>query len=226
MEFITPLGRVFSDLWVNVRRRVLFKLIQLNNQRILDLGCGTGYIGLHYLKDNDVYFADISDDGLDQLPVVLEKKFLVDASKNIPFKDFFDIVFCADVLEHINDDETALENIFRALKPGGQLILTLPAYSRLYGHHDRLIGHFRRYDKKDIKTLAEKIGFKFLFSRYTMSLLFLLFFINQLLVKELSVYKGKSKIENKIKPLLNFLSWLESNINLPFGIGLIVILRK
>jgi len=75
MEFITPLGRVFSDLWVNVRRRVLFKLIKLDNQRILDLGCGTGYIGLHYLKGNDVYFADISDDVLDQLPVILEKKF-------------------------------------------------------------------------------------------------------------------------------------------------------
>jgi len=59
-----------------------------------------------------------------------------------------------------------------------------------------------------------------------MSLLFLLFLINQLLVKEASAYQGKSKIENKIKPLLNFLSWLENIIKLPFGIGLIVILEK
>lgn len=226
MEFITPLGRIFSDLWVNVRRRVLFRLVKLNNHKILDLGCGTGYIGLHYLKNNEVYFADISSNALDRLPVSSESKFLVDASKDIPFKDFFDIIFCADVLEHIEKDQVALKNIFLALKPGGRLILTLPAYSKLYGHHDKLTGHFRRYDKKNIKTSAEKIGFDFLSSRYTMSFLFLPFLINQIVIKENSVYRGKSKIENKIKPLLNFISWIESNINLPFGIGLIVILKK
>jgi len=226
MEFIISLNRIAGDLWVNIRRRIIFKDFNFSNKKILDLGCGSGYIGLHYLKNNEVYFLDSTQKNLNNLKIDDAKKILADVSRPIPYDNFFDVIFCADVLEHIKNDQAALKNIYRCLKFGGILILTLPAYSKLYGHHDRLIGHFRRYDKKSIKLISQDIGFKLLSSRYTMSLMFPFFLSNQLLVRSSAIYKGKSKLEKKIKPFLNFICWIESKIKLPFGIGLIMVFRK
>jgi SAM-dependent methyltransferase len=223
MEFKIVHGRVGTDIWANTRLKILNKLVKGENNIILDLGCGKGYVGSTLSERNKVVFAEI-DPSL--IKDVKGMRVILDATK-IPFKkNTFDYVICADVLEHIKEDRKVLENIYSILKNGGNAIIALPAYSKFYGHHDKLLNHYRRYDKKSFEKLAKGIGFKIKSARYTCSLLFFPWFINQIIFKSNKAYIGKSKIEKKLIPLLNFASWLEAKIRLPFGINLQFVLGK
>src|SRR5690606_25250607 len=70
----------------------------------------------------------------------------------------FDIVLSLDVLEHIERDEVALSQWVSILKPGGKLVLSVPAHQRKWSNGDVWAGHFRRYDKEPIRQLVEKVG--------------------------------------------------------------------
>jgi SAM-dependent methyltransferase len=70
-------------------------------------------------------------------------------------KRCFDHVVCLNVLEHVEEDVRALVRLREVLRPGGVLLLLVPAHSELYGPMDRLAGHFRRYTKR---TLAERLA--------------------------------------------------------------------
>jgi SAM-dependent methyltransferase len=69
-----------------------------------------------------------------------------------------DLVLCQNVLEHIEDDEAAVRAMGLALRPGGTLVLLVPAHPRLYGALDRGYGHFRRYDRARLRRLAGAAG--------------------------------------------------------------------
>ena len=60
----------------------------------------------------------------------------------------FDVVVATDVIEHINDDVTAVQAMLSLLKPGGDLFITVPAAPYLFGYHDEQLGHYRRYTLK------------------------------------------------------------------------------
>ncbi len=223
MEFQIVHGRIGSDVWANTRLRIIKKLVKPEHNKILDLGCGTGYVGKAFAENNSVVFADIEPKYLKK---VNGKCVALDARK-LPFKkEVFDMVICADVLEHIKEDSLALKEIHRALKKRCCAIIAVPAYRGLYGHHDELIGHYRRYNKKDFVRLAKKTGFKVKYSRYACSFLFFPFLINQFFVKSNRAYIGKSAMERKLLPLLNFLAFIESGIKLPFGLNLLFMLQK
>lgn len=229
MKFVIHFQRVFSDLWANIRLRSIIDFLpEIKDKKILDLGCGFGYLGKYYLtyEDNDIFFADVDAEMLAKIKTSADRKFLVDISNPLPFPPKFDYVFCADVLEHLANDRTALINIFKVIKKGGQVIITLPAFSWLYGHHDRIAGHYRRYDIKPFIAKAKVVGFLPKEYRYTCSLLFLPFLLNQLFIKEDKVYTGCHHLVKQLAPFLNFFVYLESKIKLPFGIGLLIKLEK
>lgn len=66
-----------------------------------------------------------------------------------------DLLLSMEVLEHIEDDSSALANWFRLVRPGGHLLLTVPAHAKLFSAEDEMAGHFRRYERRE---LAEKIA--------------------------------------------------------------------
>lgn len=223
MEFKVVHKRIGSDIWANTRLKTLNRIVWEKNKVILDLGCGKGYVGLSFAKNNQVIFAEIDQELIKD---VKGMKVILDAV-NIPFKEnTFDYVVCADVLEHIKEDRKVLQNIYNILKKGGKAIIALPAYSRFYGHHDKLIHHCRRYDKKPFGEMAKSVGFKIKSVRYSCSLLFFPWLLNQLFFKSNKAYIGESNSEYNLIPLLNFASWLESSLNLPFGTNLQFILEK
>src|SRR5918997_34987 len=69
-----------------------------------------------------------------------------------------DLVLCQNVLEHIEDDGAATASMARALRPGGTLLLLVPAHPRLYGALDRSYGHFRRYDRDRLRRVVTGAG--------------------------------------------------------------------
>jgi len=77
----------------------------------------------------------------------------------------FDAIIMHDVLEHIDEEGSALSHITSLLDDGGLLIVTVPALDRLFGIHDRKLGHFRRYDRPAIRRLLYQ-NFEILQLRY------------------------------------------------------------
>ena len=66
---------------------------------------------------------------------------------------------CLNVLEHIEDDRATLDDLFAVLRPGGRLVLIVPAHARLYGSLDEHLHHFRRYEKAELDQKIRAAGF-------------------------------------------------------------------
>ena len=83
-----------------------------------------------------------------------------------------DCVICTDLLEHLEDDNIVLDNIYKYLKNNGRLVLSVPALNFLFNQRDRAVGHYRRYGRREILNKLKQAGFEIEFVRYW-NLLFL-----------------------------------------------------
>jgi len=82
-------------------------------------------------------------------------------ARSLPLEDAsIALVTALDVLEHLEDDEGGLCEVARCLVPGGQFVLSVPAHPRLFGAHDRALGHHRRYRRPELRALLERCGFE------------------------------------------------------------------
>ena len=153
------------DLSRDYRIGALFSLIPAVGGQFLDLGSGNGEIAnflrgkyTHItLSDNsDILFNYLKDKFRSRADVSVEK---IDINTFSFGMTSFDCITCSDVLEHLPNDRPALKNIFRSLKSGGLLFLTVPAMPKLFGRRDRAGGHYQRYSKKSLKKMVEMEGF-------------------------------------------------------------------
>jgi SAM-dependent methyltransferase len=127
--------------------------------RALDIGTGTG-ANLRLLRDigfSNVMGLDASDEAIR----FCAEKQLGEVRKGdicaLPFGDAsFDVVFATDVIEHIDDDERAAQEICRVLRPGGSAIITVPAFPSLWGLQDRKSFHKRRYRMQPLLALLRR----------------------------------------------------------------------
>jgi len=113
-------------------------------------------------KFGKVYAVDINDTALLYAKKKGIKNLYKASVENLPFKnDFFDMVVCSDVLYHkkVTDDEKALKELHRVLKPDGLLFLRLPAFEFLRGAHDIIVQTRHRYTAKEIKEKLVSCGF-------------------------------------------------------------------
>ena len=124
--------------------------------RVLDIGGGTGNHFQH-LTDLEMVSMDISSDCIADLSARYSDRSnwgfrAGDITDPAVVADLgeasFDTVLSCNVFEHIPDDTLAFHHAARLLKPGGRLVLILPAHKALYGCMDRLAGHYRRYDRQ------------------------------------------------------------------------------
>ena len=76
------------------------------------------------------------------------------------FEESYDAVIACEVLEHVRNEVAFLDRIRELLNPGGQLILSVPARKKLWSNHDDIVGHLRRYEKKEITNLLSRQNFK------------------------------------------------------------------
>lgn len=130
----------------------------------IEVGCGAGdlCLTLHRLGFR-VTGIDYSPEAVDVCRSRLSS-LLATGAINIEMKELAqvegscDLVVMLEVLEHIEDDEGALAKVSDLLRPGGRLILSVPAHKKWLGPHDRYAGHFRRYEKAELAAKLEKAG--------------------------------------------------------------------
>ena len=140
-----------------------------NTGHLLEIGPGFGQYTKEFCSQAaQVTVVDLSQDCLDALCGTARNLRLIkgdlasDEFVRLLGSGIFDCAVALNVLEHLKDDRSALSRLFSVLKPGGCLILLLPAFPRLYGPMDRLAGHYRRYSQKSFQKLLTDCGFHIL----------------------------------------------------------------
>jgi SAM-dependent methyltransferase len=89
----------------------------------------------------------------------------------LPVTGPFDVITLLDVLEHLDDDVGGLRELYDLLRPGGHLLLTVPAYQWLWSDHDVVLHHRRRYTRGRLEPVLRSAGFELVRSSYYTSLL-------------------------------------------------------
>lgn len=135
----------------------------------------------------------------------------------------FDAVMYVNVLEHIEDDRAELGYVMRALKPGGHLLIFVPALSFLFSKLDEQVGHFRRYHKRPLTELVTSAGFEVNSVRYFDLVGVLPWYIAFTLMGR-SVSGGSVSAYDRIGVPLT--RTIERLVNPPFGKNLILVARK
>lgn len=133
-------------------------------KNILEVGCGIGNLS-RYLKnlgklsclDKSEYF--LQHMKIDYPELNFYHLDISDTKVRSLKGEKFDTIICVNVLEHIEDDEMALLNMYHILNQDGRLLLLIPAMPALYNILDARLGHFRRYDKGALEKKIIKAGF-------------------------------------------------------------------
>ena len=199
-------------------------------RRVLEIGSGVGNI-TKFLLDRDLVIAtDVDSQYLSLLKNNFEKykKFSVEyldisGTEMERYRSYhIDSVICFNVLEHIEQDEKALKNIFGVLEPKGRLLLLVPSHPWLYGTLDHYLGHHRRYGKKELRNKLETIGFRTIFLKDFNRIGILGWFLNSKILKRKRLPSFQLRIYNLLVPLFK----LEEFFALPFGTSLLSVVEK
>lgn len=200
--------------------------------KILEVGCGTGNMTGRLKSWGEVTGVDASRNALSSCRERHGIRAEEASADNTPFDHHtFDFVFAVEVIEHIRSDEQVVKEFYRILKPGGYAIATVPAFMCLWGSHDEMVGHFRRYRKSDFARLAAQAGFKIVKVRYFNSLLFAPMWILRRIKK---IMRSRTDDFYRTRPFVNRLLYgmlkieipVASTISLPFGTSLVAVLQK
>jgi SAM-dependent methyltransferase len=153
-----------SHWWWTGRKGIITSVLKtrFNGRKIkiLDAGCGTGSNIIFFNQYGKTYGTDISPIATKFCRIRGIKNVITSDVSKLPYKDrFFDLVSCMDVLEHIENEDKAIREIYRILKPGGLVLLTVPALPFIFSKHDKAQGHFRRYNIKHLRQILTSAGF-------------------------------------------------------------------
>ncbi|HEX8126738.1 MAG TPA: class I SAM-dependent methyltransferase [Allosphingosinicella sp.] len=165
--------------WYRARREILADLIERridlpDDPRILEIGCGTGH-NIVMLER----FGRVDAIEIDPAAREIASRRLGHAVMDAPLPALtgveeraYDLVAILDVLEHVEQDREALESIARRLKPGGRILIAVPAHPWMWSAHDVVNHHKRRYTKKSLRAVAASAGLKIEMMSWFNSLLF------------------------------------------------------
>ena len=222
--------------WFVGRRAVILSLARelfgRGGLRLSEIGCGTGSLLEALSEFGEVTGVEGSPDFLRVArrygrPVL--SGTLPDAIPLPPGS--LDGVLLLDVLEHIDDDQTALRAVWRLLAPGGLLLCTVPAYQALWSSHDVVLGHRRRYTRATLRRALD--GAEFRVTRLT--------YFNTLLAPPVAVVRLFGRRRRALRhDLVSPPRWLNTllarffaleapllrRVNFPFGISVLATAQR
>ena len=209
------------------RKYIYFLIKKYFKDNFLEIGAGIGSFSKMYInKFTDITLTEAGTNNFN----ILKKKFI--NNKNIKISNNliqninkkFNTIIYLNVLEHIENDVSEINDAIQKLNKDGYLIILVPAHQKLYTKFDKAIGHYRRYDleffKKNKFNNAELIDLY-----YCDCLGYLLYFINQFIFKE-EIYPSKLKIfiwDKIFAPASILIDFL---LRYKFGKNIICILKK
>jgi SAM-dependent methyltransferase len=221
--------------WYRARREILSDFLKRwggvpSDSRILEIGCGTGHNLPMLAQFGDVDAIEIDETAAAKASERLGKKI---GSSPLPELDgvephSYDLVAVLDVVEHVEDDVAALKAIAAALKPGGQILITVPAHQWMWSAHDVVNHHKRRYSKKTLTAALEAAGLKYRKLGWFNSLLFPVAvaarFAGKLMGKDDSDDSPPPKLLNSaFEKIFGLERHLVGRLPLPPGLSLIVL---
>ena len=189
--------------WYRARREVLAALIARavkppEGARILEIGCGTGHNLGMLGQFGQVDAIELDAAAREVASARLGREVLgarLPELEGVP-EGSYDMVALLDVLEHVEEDRESLRSIARRLKPGGAILITVPAFQWMWSAHDVVNHHQRRYSKRTLNAAIADAGLKADFVGYFNSILFPLAAAARLAGR----LTGKEESDDKLPP--------------------------
>jgi SAM-dependent methyltransferase len=148
--------------WYRGRRRIiraeLDRLALPSSAVVLDAGCGSGRTIQELVDYGEVRGVELDPEAAG---VARSRGHEVEIGRleELPWDDAtFDLITCLDVIEHTPDDRATLGELRRVCRPGGWLLVTVPAYQALWSQHDEANHHYRRYSRSSLRFAAVAAG--------------------------------------------------------------------
>lgn len=223
-----------ENWWCRARRELILHLLEgaPKTSSILEIGCSTGLLMEAFMRAGFQHLTgiDVSPAAIEQCRLRQAGTALVMNGSHTSFTNRnFDVIVASDVLEHLADDAEALAEWARLLKPGGKLVVFVPAFQFLWGPHDVRNLHRRRYSYTALNNVLRTSGFRILRLSYWNSMLLPAALLAALARKARpSSHEAELEDPFKLSPWLNsilygmlhFENHLLQTINLHAGVSL------
>ena len=219
--------------WFQARKKIIDQIISSINlkkkKNILDFGAGSG-VNLDMLRKHGL--VDIHEKNKYARAIIKKEKKIKNLYSTLKIKKkFYDLILLADVIEHVKQPKELLKDLKKFLKKDGHILITVPAYQFLFSKKDKVLGHYRRYNKELLKT--ELSGFKVENISYFNTFLCIPIIIMTMLNKFLKRDYIK-QVETTPNFILNKLCYIIfasekyfiKYFNLPFGISIYVLAKN
>ncbi|MDZ4258596.1 MAG: methyltransferase domain-containing protein [Gemmatimonadales bacterium] len=202
-------------------------------QRILEVGSGTGNISAELLRrdperlvltDMDpAYRQHLKAKFGDRTGVSVDPLMLPDTGAAERYADdALDTAIALNVVEHIEDDAGALTTMRDIVRPGGHVVILVPAMQSIYGTLDTALGHYRRYSKQSLSRLMTSVGLQVIHAEWFNRVGVLGWWFNGRVRRVPLIPTGQLQRFDQLVPLLR----MERLVPLPFGQSVIVVGRK
>ena len=203
--------------------------------RVLDMGCGTGAMLDELQRFGMEFGLDLSATALHYCKSRKHTRLTLGMGENLPYREaVFDGVVSLDVIEHIEADARAMQNLHRLCASNAVVVITVPATPWLWTSRDDRLLHKRRYTRRQLVALAREAGFEVVKCSYYGVFFFPIVAAVVLGNRLLGRYPDVKDDVPSVNPILNEVfrrlllleQWLMRWIDYPFGVSLFCVLRK